>query len=222
MSFQRGFSLIEVMIVVGVMSIVTLGSARFIIGQSKSIAFMEDRIEWLSLKTELGHIMNDRNHCAALINNMVLPKNEAKPIKIENELGRIIFDPSLQENTFGHLKLSNGQIRNINIEGPQSVGEVEVSINVERKRSGGGPQILKPVTVRFPVATNNTGQIKSCFPTRPPICGGNVITKIGAIPDPKKDFNNCCPGGGSLGDCVTTGMESGSTSTSIFYICTCS
>jgi prepilin-type N-terminal cleavage/methylation domain-containing protein len=147
---SKGFSLVEVMIVVGVMSIVTLGSARFIISQSKSIGFMEDRITWLSLKQELGYIMSDRAHCASLLKNIVLKPNASLPLKIENELGRVIFDPALSDNQFGKLNLSEGKIRNINVAGPQSVGEVEVSILVKRKRSGGGPQTLNPVSARFP------------------------------------------------------------------------
>jgi len=216
-----GFSLVEVMVVVGIMAVVSLGSATFIMNQNKAISFMEDRISRISFEQELSIAMNDRTSCLNAIGKNPLKKGESRPVRIENELGKVLFDPQANENTFEMLRLSEAQVTNISVKGPQSVGEVEISILVERMREGGGVQRLRPVTARFPVSTNNTGQFKNCYPTRSPICGDAIIVPVGKIPDPKKDYTNCCSGGGSLGDCITTGMESTPMGSSVFYICTC-
>ncbi len=208
--------------VAGLMLIISLGAAQFINSQNQQISYMEDRLSRIHLMQEVEQIFGDRAHCLALLQKMRIKNNQdPQNISIVNDLERVIYDPNSENNVYDHLKITYAQVRNLSVKGPNSIGELELLMGVERLRQGGSNTQMTPVHLRIPVVVNNKSFVKSCYPKRAPICGDTLFLQAGKLPDPKKDFKNCCSGGGSLGDCITTGLEATSKGNSIFYICTC-
>ncbi len=221
-SSNAGFSLIEVMLVASLMLIVSLGAAQFISSQNQQINVMEDRLSRINLSQEVTQIFNRQEHCVRLLKQVRILKNmKPQNIRIENDMGRTLFDPNAEQNHYDHLNIESAQIRNLSIQGANRLGNLEVRLDVKRLRKGGSNTQMNPVIVRLPAVVDNNSNVKSCNPQRAPICGDTVILQAGKLPDPKKDFRSCCPGGGALSDCITTGLEQTPAGNSIFYICTC-
>jgi hypothetical protein len=219
---HKGFSLLEVMIVAGLMMIVSLGAAQFITSQGQQISAMEDRLSRLHLGEEVERIFSQRELCRALLRRSAVPKNqEPVSLRIEDDLGRVIFNPKLEDNIYDHLRITDAQFRNLSVTGPNSVGDLQILLTLERLRQGGSNPELTPVNFRLPVVVDSNSLVKSCYPKRAPICGDSILLKSGQWPDPSKDFRNCCRGGGALSDCITTGITPTPGGSSIFYICTC-
>lgn len=217
-----GFSLVEVMMVSGLMLIISLGAAQFITSQGQQISVMEDRMSRLQLEQEFNRIFGDRDLCAGLLKNVRIYKNQdPQEIRVINALNNVIYDPNLEENLYDHLNIDFVHLRNLTVKGANDVGELEVIVGLERLRKGGSNNQMSPISLRFPAVINKKSFVTSCYPRRAPICGDTIILQAGKLPDPRKDFRNCCPGGGALSDCITTGLEKTPGGNSIFYICTC-
>ncbi len=202
--------------------IVSLGAAQFISNQRQQINVMEDRLSRLHLAQEVEQIFGNRELCRSLLKSVRISKNQTpQSIKIEDGLGRVVFDPNTEDNVYDHLRLTQAQIKNLSVDDVNSVGDIELTVHLQRIRQGGSNNQMTPVQVRLPVVIDNRSHIKSCYPKRAPICGDTLLLRAGKLPNPSKDFKNCCPGGGALSDCITTGLEANSNGNSIFYICTC-
>ncbi|MEO0336857.1 MAG: prepilin-type N-terminal cleavage/methylation domain-containing protein [Pseudomonadota bacterium] len=216
---KQGFSLIETMIVVGIMGVIALGSMRFIIQQGKTISLMEDRLSRVTLETQLSQELRTDVGCQANLVGLDLTSDGAQLIDLKRSDGSIRYSATHAIlSQYDQLKIDQISIRNISVPGPNSSGEVEVEIRTRRQRNNVHKE-MRPIQMRFLASTDASNRISHCGKISKATCGSHIeVTSFSSLT--VGSFANCCPGGGPSENCYVTGVATLLNPT-VWFACSC-
>lgn len=159
---QKGTSLIEVVVMSGVMVALMVGFMSMMNHETEGVAYLEDKLSRVALESELRTRFANPTSCEGILHGTVAPpKNNSKDL---TQLAA--FDQVFQKrgNAFFYDKL---KIKKISMEGsdltaPNSAGTVDLMFYSERTRKGGGPSSLQPVKIKTLITVGTGYTVESC------------------------------------------------------------
>ena len=157
---QKGFSLIETVATLGVMTIVSLGHLNVMSNMNSSIAYLEDKLEAVDTAREVRMTFTDAS-CTRSVLGLQAPQ-KGQVIDMADLKTTTAGKPLKTGDQKGQLKIGQIQLKNISIEGNDSSGLAEIIIPLQRKRKGGGPSNFKPIVIPFNMHTDDEGKITHC------------------------------------------------------------
>jgi prepilin-type N-terminal cleavage/methylation domain-containing protein len=164
---KKGLSLIEVMITMGVMSIVSLALGNMFMEQLKSNNFLEDQLSKNQVSNELKILTMNSEACKKTLSpSSPLPSllplgavGSSQPLNIiRNNLGDEVLKKDMNYN---QLTLKQMRLINESIDATSTSGTVRIEVSLERKRNG-GPQNFKPITQSLYVTLDPFRRIAGC------------------------------------------------------------
>jgi len=167
MKKEKGFSLVEVVIATGIMSVVAIGMSNLIQNQSQSISFLEDRLSKNDVKVFVTSKLSDGDGCTnTLLNNNVLAKGNIINLSSlkdkDNSDFIVIGDDDL--GVYDRLEISEIELENEDV--PLSLnatGMMKLRVFVTRQRASAGPLELAPVEIDVNAVVNDTTlTVESC------------------------------------------------------------
>ncbi len=168
--FQKGFSLIQVIITSVIASVLALAFSRLIATQMASTSYLEDKLEKIQIVRNIENLLKDDLSCQ---NSLKSSKIDFKNKKIKVNFQH--FKDSKNNNIYSSNKASDrlfiGQMTftNISLNTPNSYGYIKLQVPISRVRKTGGPTEFKPYETTVQVFADSTGLIKDCFTTKAPI-----------------------------------------------------
>lgn len=179
----RGFSLVEVLMVMGATSLVALAMMRMMQVQSRSTVYYEERNEEIQVLNRLNQFLRDGERCqstmAQIFMTETLPGSSSSPVQVtsfRDQNGRVYpLNRDLVTDSKTERPLTQDRIESIEIHNPFDVGinpsggfqidrgEIRLDIFFARNEQSLGPSqgIRKPLFLD--VITTDTGRIDKCF-----------------------------------------------------------
>lgn len=161
---QKGFSLVEMMIVVGIMSVAMLGFSQFFLNQLQALNYVEDKQSYLEFRKRIFDLLADTTICTQSLQTVNKPSpNTPSPFEVKDDGGQVLYSGTNQaQSTYDKIA-----IKSIEITTPVSIAnntstDVDLDIRTQRLRSGGGPLEFSPITAKIKVQVDGSGQIVSC------------------------------------------------------------
>jgi len=186
---MSGFSLVELMVTVGIMGVVTMGMMSMMQNQVKTIQYLEDRMAMMNLRNELALNLQSAAVCEATLKGVRITDNPQE-IEIVGKNGAPLLS-SVDEKMKQFETILIDKITVMNIDVPNNLGNgwVEFKATARRTRTGGGPETFRPAVYRTRVMADSSGTILSCDADRITAldCGkyknGETVSReIGACP----------------------------------------
>lgn len=153
---QQGFSLVEVLVALSLLSIVGLGFGTMMSENFKQMAYVEDKNSMHQLSTEIQRILTDGTSCKSAFGSTRLPAPNGKANVSIYDNGKVRFARTGNSSKYDKLNIGNIQVTNVDASLARRVGRMKVTVNVERQRSGGGPKVIKPLEQTIRVAINGS------------------------------------------------------------------
>lgn len=226
--YQNGMSLVEVMLVVGVMGIVTLGVMTMLDHQQKSNNFLDYQLQKMQLQSTLvGQILNNPDNCACLFSGAnAFPIDPAAPgAELAGaapfQLGQFKFivpgdcatatvpQPLVNDTGIDGMKTTDIRLTKILLNSGSYFGELVVNLQSTKPVAGPRDLVINvPVTIRTSPAGANVNFL-SCSRTV-----DSIQSSCNPL-DPAKPWIknqiNCVvtknSGGWSIGDSVTVRLS---------------
>lgn len=201
---KKGFSIIEVMVAVGLLTLVMLAATTFFAQQLKANHFLEFQSKREQLRLAmLGQVLNNPANCKCLFNGAAnfssAGASDLTGYADPHAIGRFepadcsagVPNPLVDKNGFDGLKLISTSLKNISFAGGTYGGELMITIEASKEVAGPKTLLLKiPVAVlttdagggmrTFEGCANSTGfgMSNPIFPGWPNTlnCGGTVWT----------------------------------------------
>ena len=155
---EKGFSLLETLIVAGILAVLGLGIISTLNISLGTISYLNDRVEFLEFRSLLLKVYDQPQSCTNTVVGQSLSSVDF-PLK------------DGANNTFatlGDLSTDSGlRVIGTSLSNPTGIpnggsGNIQLVIAVERKEGGGGPKAFKPIDIDLPVVLNATGTISNC------------------------------------------------------------
>lgn len=149
---QLGMGLVQVVIAASLMSTLSLVVAGMIVSQSRQISYMEDRMSYMNAKKHIEDLIDlNADACTESVSGVKIPKKGAKvSIAIKDSDKSIVFDARKKNhNKYDRIKIKKLYVEDINAyKSKDGEGEVDIIVETERERKGGGPTTLTPIKIR--------------------------------------------------------------------------
>lgn len=162
----HGFSLVEIMVVVGILGVISLGVTTFLVNSNKSTQNVAQKGELNSLNNELQGIFNNTQSCISALANqpaiapamlVTLPKTFAPAIPVSVKLGSINYQAG--------FKYGNSlQIETLNFTGVDtaSAGQYLFQLEMKVKRLGATGASLPARVFNLVLRLDALGKIVGC------------------------------------------------------------
>lgn len=164
----RGFSLIEVLIVTLIGGIMAASFSALTVYQLKSASYVEDMISRDKLTNSIQLILSDSVACQETFSGVSVPgiDQSRSNIRIQDKNGADVYRATSGGNRqyFEQLEIQQIRMKNIDIGPGESSGRIEISLDLKRNRSGGGPTGLSVNNLEYRVQIDSTSRmIESCL-----------------------------------------------------------
>lgn len=158
-SSQSGMSLIGVIMASTIMSFLALSTANLIINQAASVSYLEDRLSKVSLETIIKANVQDYTACTNTI--AVRPFSNISNVTTLKDKSNNQVLPSMG---YDKINITGMALQNVNMTGtPGETAVMNLIVNINRDRTGGGPSDLAPIVIPLNVSTDpTTNNIISC------------------------------------------------------------
>ncbi len=182
-SKPNGFSLLEIMVALGLSGIVALAVMQLTKMQSQSSAYFEDRAEEVQLMQRMNHFLSDAAKCektfAYLLGTGTIPKPGDPPLELTTFVDQnnrkyvlnqdLIVDP-------GDVSLTRKRLTKVEVRNPRGIGwdtgtsayvkdrgELLLKFFFDRYEQGLGPSKGINKDLFVDVITNPSGKVAFCF-----------------------------------------------------------
>ncbi len=155
---QKGFSLVEVLVAIGIM-----GAASFYFMQSlnnsiQSIGYLEDKLSYLQVKGLIERYFSDHAVCA----NSLVGRTPVEDLP--GLYGQAAVPILLKDEKREKIKIDRLFLTNPKSIAPSASGFIKLNLSISRLRTGGGPISFPTLLVDLPVFLDGTGKISRCAP----------------------------------------------------------
>ncbi len=167
---ERGFSLVEVMVVASVVAVIGLGSAHMISQQQALATYLEDRLANLQLQNQIQLQLSYTAACTASLNGVSLNLNSSQTssvTSIRDNLGNVVLSSFSDQ---GNLRIEQIVLRNRSVPVLGGSGLIDIEVSTTRKRKILDSKAFLPSVVTINASTNPAGAIIRC--------GGNFGAEI--------------------------------------------
>ena len=161
---QAGFSLIEVLITAGVLSILSLAMANLTAQQRKSTAYLERQLAKVDLIRNIETILQDGPNCQKTLETITMPAVDASVdvASIKDSSGAEIYESS---EIYNRLKLEKIEVINRTVVSASSTGFVDMLVHIKLEESAEGPKALYPGVFRLSVTVDGSNIVSGCSQT---------------------------------------------------------
>lgn len=161
---QKGFSLIEALIVAAVMATVAITMGTLLIEQRKATAFLEDKVEKIQMTRTIESLLLNNVSCDLNFQGLALPSvgSTLKIGSFKDSSGANIYQSNSVQN---FINIGQLELRNVSISAPNTTGTVAFLFPMTRVRSGGGPSTFGTYTSLVSVRVDAANKIISCANT---------------------------------------------------------
>jgi prepilin-type N-terminal cleavage/methylation domain-containing protein len=177
----KGFTLVEVVVVMGLLGIVTLLSFTVISNTLKSTNFTEDRLSKVLFTQSVQSVMADYQACRNTLNgiNAGVLGSDQNISAVRDKTNNIVYSPTGLASSFENLNIQRIRLVNRDINAGDRFGRISLFFHVERTRSGGGPAqfVTDPIDIR--VVLDPTGNTITGCATLGTAGGPSQILKFG-------------------------------------------
>ena len=162
---NQGFSLVELMIAVSIMSVVLYGSMTMFSNQMNNLKVFENKLSKLNLEKELGKIVAESASCNSAITFPISfsdPSNSVfNNIEISDKYGNLLISPDVtsSKNVYDHLQMSSIVLTNPNNIPANGSGIATLLVFPKPKNS---KLSMSPIEVPIEVVLDATGDVSSC------------------------------------------------------------
>lgn len=159
MKCEKGFSLAEIMIAMGLLSVLTLGVSSMMKNMQQGQATAEVKLEQLEIRRVISMVLMDRLACENTLKNIILG-NTISDIKNSSGVSLYSVGKSYGNNT---LKISSIQTKDLGEIDSSGVRSAELLIKFDKLKKMAMGQI-KQATIRLNVVADSTTKlISSCY-----------------------------------------------------------
>nr|BDT27732.1 prepilin-type N-terminal cleavage/methylation domain-containing protein [Bacteriovorax sp. HI3] len=156
---QRGFSLTEILIGMGLLSVLSLGVASMMKNMMSGQVTSETKMEELEMRRILTTTLADKKACENTFKNFSLGQVITQ---IKNSSGAIIYEVGKKYGN-NSLAITSMKTEDTNIVGSDGTRTVELVVTLERMKKMAIGKV-KNFTIQLQVvAATSTGPISSCF-----------------------------------------------------------
>lgn len=159
----KGFSLIEVLVVMTIMGFLSAGVATLISHQMSVSAYLDDKASRRDLKVELDRLLSDPSACLNTLASINIPNEglskELTTLTIKTKDGSLALQNG---NSYDQIKLGF-ELKNLDIANLDSAGLTELNIRLKRLRSG-NDQEMQNLKYRLNTTVDiTTRAVSSCI-----------------------------------------------------------
>ena len=160
---QAGFSLIEVLIAAGVLSVLSLAMANLVAQQRKSTAYLERQLAKVQLIRNIETILKDGISCQNTLVGTTLPAvgNSVNIGSLRDNGGAIIYRSN---HIYNRLQLGQIEVKNATVSTHSSTGFVDMIVPI-KLASAEGPKALRPGVFRISVSVDSSNIVSGCSGT---------------------------------------------------------
>lgn len=160
---SKGFSLIELLVVVTVLGFLSTGIATLLSNQMNTSTYLDDKASRRDLKIELDRLLSDPTACIATLASVTIPgegiPKELTNLKLKNSDGSLVFETG---NSYDKINL-NFELKNLDIASTETDGITELTIKLNRQRSS-GQQMMQSLKYRLATTVDlATRAFSSCI-----------------------------------------------------------
>ena len=159
---QRGASILEVVIMSGVMVAMMTGFMSLIGHETKAVGYLEDKLSRVALETELRMKFSNPDQCLSFLNGSVIPQKNKIAHNLKLSGVSDLFRQYQNKNYYDKLEIKDISFENSNFTAPNSSGLVDLVIYPARTRQGGGPETLQPIRIQTTMTDGAGYKIESC------------------------------------------------------------
>ncbi len=167
MKVTRGFSLVELMIVVAILGFIAIGSMKLLDSQTKGVEHLSEQMREISFQREIELILSHNEACKRTLKNKN-PFSEEKFSIIRNKLGNISFKVG-KKYMDGAIVISDKiTVKNVSV--PSGSGKRDGSIRLfipikKKSQVKRSLNINKTLKLLLNVTVNNNDKIINCIGT---------------------------------------------------------
>lgn len=187
---EKGFIMIQVIIVAVIISFLSLVMGSLILQQRMATGYLEDQLERLQAIRYLEAIIVDNLACQLTFQGMAVPagNNYLNVNELKDRNGNLAYESNSIVN-----KLNIGQMRiqNESVLAPNSTGYIEIEVPFSRTRLGGGPEDFRSFKSKVLVTVDAASRVTTCSSSK--INLQQYMTAIGGDKD-ETTFLSCGPG----------------------------
>jgi prepilin-type N-terminal cleavage/methylation domain-containing protein len=155
---SKGFTLVEVLIALGIMSMASFYFMKSMDNSLKGINYIEDKISYIQVKGLLERYFSDHSVC---LNSLVGKTPTEELTGIYGEAGKPLI---IKDEERDKIKIVRLVLTNPNSLSATMSGFVKLNLSIARTREGGGPANFPTLKVDIPVFLDNLGKIARCAP----------------------------------------------------------
>lgn len=162
---NTGFSLVELLVVVGIMSVVMFAMLSMVESQRKSLTVFENKISAINLEKNVSVLMSEATSCTSALTFPITFSNPAgsvyNDIELKDKFGSLFLsaDTTSVKNKYDKLDIKNIIFTNPNTIAASSSGMAEIMIYLKSSQS---TMPLEPITIPIEVQLSAAGQITDC------------------------------------------------------------
>ncbi|MCH2533947.1 MAG: prepilin-type N-terminal cleavage/methylation domain-containing protein [Bdellovibrionales bacterium] len=162
---NQGFSLVELMIVVGILSVVLYGSMSVFSKQMNDLKVYESKLSKINLEKDLGRIINEPTACNTAITFPISfsdPSNSVfNNFEISDKYGNLFISPNTAsvKNTYDQLQLDSIVLTNPNNIPANGSGVANLLVFAKAKNTN---LSMSPIEVPIEVMIDASGEVSSC------------------------------------------------------------
>lgn len=162
---NKGFSLVELMIVVGILSVVLYGSMSVFSKQMNDLKVYENKLSKLNLEKDLTKIIGEAASCNTAITFPVSFSDPSSSIfnnfEVSDKYGNLFISPNTAsaKNTYDQLQLNSVVLTNPNNIPANGSGIANLLVFAKPKNSS---LSMSPIEVPIEVVTDAGGNVSSC------------------------------------------------------------
>lgn len=183
---QKGISIIEVIVMSGVMVVMMMAFMNIMNNQNKNVNYLEDRLSRVALETELRTLFSSNNFCKNLLKDLAAPQagqtndiTQSFTTPTQKAALEKVFKEKDGKLVYDHLDLKRISLEDSDLTAPNSAGAMSMVFYPERQRKGGGPATLQPIKIKTSASVGNGYSIESCEMVNQNGGGSNSLQYVG-------------------------------------------
>jgi prepilin-type N-terminal cleavage/methylation domain-containing protein len=163
---QRGFSMLEILITLGILAVVIAGVATFVVNTGKQATSVAQKSDFNSLVNELQGIFNNTGTCLAALNSVTVPATLGStppvPVPVSVTVGSSTYAAGTK-----YAKLTITKLSFTGIQPASQAGQFVVPLVLEASRKTGeetatGGDMLRPHVFNLILALDSSRKIVGC------------------------------------------------------------